>query len=207
MKNTMKTLIATLALILIGSPLFAKASLINGQTTLKDIKKVNTIHVAGNVSLILVQSFDESVKVYNDYYANNALVQQNDNDLRISSFEKAPLTVVIYVYNLSEISASGNATVKTYGNFNLLSLVVNLKDSATANLKTNTIDLYSNLSGQSSLTLSGSTTSYGSVMDSFSTVNMEQFAAESSNIKSKASPIVAKIGKKELYIMAQSLSK
>jgi hypothetical protein len=207
MKNAMKTLIATLALILIGSTFVAKASSITGQTTLKDIKKVNTIHVAGNVSLILVQSFDESVKVYNEYYANNALVQQNDNDLRISSFEKAPLTVVVYVSNLTEISASGNATVKTYGNFSLLSLVVNLKDSATANLKTNTIDLYTNLSGQATLTLSGSTTSYGSVMDSFSTVNMEQFAAESSNIKSKTSPIAAKINKKELYIMAQSLSK
>lgn len=193
MKTSMKSLLVAFSLIvLMGTYANSKAATTPGVTVLNSTKKINTIHVTGNVKVILVQSFEESVKVYNDYYAKNALVQQNGNDLRISSFEKEPLTVVVNATNITEISASGQANIKTFGNFNLLSVVVNLKDTASAQLKMNTIELYTNLSGAAALTLSGSTTAYGAVMDSFSTLNLDQFAAESSNIKSitKVSPAI-----------------
>lgn len=187
MKTSIKTLIALAitAVTLTSSTVMANTADQNKVTILSEVKKVNKINVAGNVELILVQSADESVKVNDNYFAKNALVQQKDGELRISSFNKETLTVVVYVNNLTSITAADNATVKTFGQFNVLSLDINLKDQATATLNTNTINLYTNLSGQSNLTLTGTTSDYSAVMDSVAKVNMAQFAAESTNIQSK----------------------
>lgn len=185
MKTSIKSLIAlAITAIVLTSSVNAQAEN-KKETVLTEVKKVNKINVTGNVELILVQSADESVKVYNDYYSNNALVQQKDGELRISSFNKEKLTVVVYVTNLSQITAADNATVKTYGKLNTISLDVILKDQATAVLNTNTINLSTDLSGQSNLTLTGSTEEYNAVMGSVSKVNMAQFAAATTNIQSK----------------------
>lgn len=162
------------------------------ETILNEVKNVNKINVSGNVELILVQSAVESVKVYDDYYAKNALVQQKNGELRISSFEKQTLTVVVYVNNLSEITAANNATVKTFGKLNLLSLNVNLKDNATANLNVQTLDMNTDLSDISRLTLTGSTENYNGLMGSFSKVDISQYTAESKHIQSKNNAIAKK---------------
>ncbi|WP_199141687.1 GIN domain-containing protein [Pedobacter sp. ASV12] len=193
MKTAIKTLFA-IALTTVLSATVAstvKAADNNTITVLSEVKKVNKINVSGNVEVILVQSPNESVKVYDNYYAKNALVQQQDGELRISSFNKETLTVVVYVSNLSTITASDNAKVSTYGKFNTLSLEVNLKDNAAANLNTNTINLNSNLSGQANLTLAGSTSAYNATMGSVAKVNLDQFAAESTSIQSQ-NVVVAK---------------
>ena len=187
MKTSIKSLIALAitAVVLTSSSVSANATESKKVTVLSQVKKVSKINVSGNVELILVQSADESVKVYNDYYASNALVQQKDGELRISSFNKETLTVIVYVTNLSKITAADNATVKTYGKFNVLSLDVTLKDQATAVLNTNTISLSTDLGGRSALTLTGTTDEYNAVMGSVAKVNMDQFAAQSTNIQSK----------------------
>lgn len=191
MKTSIKTLIAltitTLALTL--SAASVKAANPNQVTILTEVKKVNKISVAGNVELILVQSADESVKVYDSYFSKNALVQQKDGELRISSFNNEVLTVVVYVKNLSSITASGNSTIKTAGKFNTLSLEVTLKDKATAVLNTNTVDLYANLNGQSNLSLTGTTFTYNAIISSVAAVNMSQFTASTTNIQSKSNSI------------------
>ncbi len=191
MKTSIKTLIAltitTLALTL--SAASVKAANPNQVTILTEVKKVDKISVAGNVELILVQSADESVKVYDSYFSKNALVQQKDGELRISSFNKEVLTVVVYVKNLSSITASGNSTIKTAGKFNTLSLEVTLKDKATAVLNTNTVDLYANLNGQSNLSLTGTTFTYNAIISSVAAVNMSQFTASTTNIQSKSKSI------------------
>ena len=188
MKNSIKNFALALTLtgvILTGSAFTTKAS-DNSQTTiLASVKKVSKINVSGNVELILVQSADESVKVYNNYYAKNALVQQKDGELRISSFNNETLTVVVYVSNLTSITASNNSSVSTFGKFNALSLDVILKDQATAKLNTNTINLSTDVSGMANLTLSGSTIDYDAVLGSVAKLNMEQFASQNTNIKSR----------------------
>lgn len=185
MKTAIKTLAIALTTILSTTVASTVKADNNTVTVLSEVKKVNKINVSGNVEVILVQSPNESVKVYDNYYAKNALVQQQDGELRISSFNKETLTVVVYVSNLSSITASENAKVKTYGKFNTLSLDVNLKDSAVANLNTNTVNLNSNLSGQANLTLAGSTSAYTATMGSVAKVNLDQFAAETTNIQSQ----------------------
>lgn len=192
MKTSIKTLIAltitTVALTL--STVNVKAAEPNQVTVLTEVKKVNKITVSGNVELILVQSADESVKVYDSYFSKNALVQQKDGELRVSSFNKEALTVVVYVSNLSSISASDNSTIKTFGKFNTLSLDVNLKDKATAVLNTNTVNLFANLNGQSNLSLTGTTLEYNAIMGSVATVSMSQFTASTTNIQSKSNSVV-----------------
>jgi hypothetical protein len=187
MKTSIKTLIALslTGLLLTSSALVTKATDGKAQTVLTDVKKVNKINVSGNVELILVQSADENVKVYNDYYASNALVQQKNGELRISSFNKETLTVIVYVTNLTSISASDNATVKTFGKFSSVNLDVNLKDKATASLNTSTISLNTNVTDEANLTLSGTTEDYNAVLGSVAKLNMTQFAAENTSIKSQ----------------------
>ena len=188
MKTSIKSLIA---LAITGLVLTTAANTANASesapqvTVLSQVKKVNKINVAGNVELILVQSADESVKVYDNYFSKNALVQQENGELRISSFNSERLTVVVYVSNLSEINAANNATVKTLGKFNTLDLQINLKDNATAKLNTNTISLSTQISGQANLTLTGSTITYDAVIGSIAKVDMDQFVAESTSIRSQ----------------------
>ncbi|RZL34599.1 MAG: hypothetical protein EOO96_09260 [Pedobacter sp.] len=194
MKTSIKSILAlaVTAVVLTGSTLTVNAGEPKATTVLTNVKKVNKINVAGNVELILVQSENESVKVYDNYFANNALVQQKDGELRISSFSKEKLTVVAYVNSLSEISASENASVKTAGKFSTLSLDVNLSDNATADLNTNTISLNTNLSNTASLNLAGSTEEYNAKMGNFAKVSMGKFVATNTNIQSK-SVVVAKV--------------
>ncbi len=187
MKTSIKTLVALAitAVVLTGSTVNSFATEIKKETVLAEVKKVNKINVSGNVELILVQSTNESVKIYDDYYAKNALVQQKNGELRISSFNKETLTIVVYVNSLTEITATDHASVRTSGKFNTLALDVNLKDNATASLNINTLNLSTNVADNANLTLTGSTESYSSLMGSLAQVNMSKFSSESTNIQSK----------------------
>lgn len=185
MKTYIKNLIAsTLSLVILaGITTSAKAD--SGLTVLNNVKKVNKVNVAGNVNLILVQSADEHVKVYDSYYEKNALVQEKDGELRISSYEKQPLTVVVYTSNISAISASDNATVSTYGKLSVLDLDVTLNDQATAVLNTNTITLNTTVKGNADLTLAGNSLDYNAVVNNISKINMTAFSAANVNLQSQ----------------------
>ena len=186
MRTSIKNLItATLTLIVLTSTTITTKADDNTLTVLTDVKKVNKINVSGNVSVILVQSANECVKVYNNYYTKNALVQQKEGELRVSSYEKETLIVVVYVSNLSSITASENATIKTHGEFSALNLDVNLSDYAKADLNTNTISLNTNVNGNAILTLTGSTSEYNAVVNRFCKVNMTNFAAEVTTIRAQ----------------------
>jgi len=189
MKTSIKNLIrATFTFALLtGATAFATTDH-QPLTILNDVKKVNTITVSGNVELILVQSADENVNVYDSYYSKNALVQQKNGELRISSYEKKPLTVVVYVSNLTELNASDNAVVKTSGKFNVLALDVNLKDQAKATLNLQAVSVDADVKGKADLTLSGYTAEYYGKINQQSTVNMNAFTADQLSIQSQGTP-------------------
>jgi hypothetical protein len=192
MKTSIKTLFsADLATIILGTASVAANATENNNsyTNLTSVKNITKIKISGNVKLILVQDAKESVEVYDNYFAKNALVQQQDGELRISSFTSAPLTVIAHVNNLSAIEASNTSSIKTSGNFNLLNLNVVLNDSATADIKANTVNLSTNVNGTSNLVLSGSTESYTAVLGSVAKVNMNDFVAADTNVS--AAPVVA----------------
>lgn len=158
----------------------------NVVTVLSEVKNINKIVATGNVEVFVVQAPTESVKVYDSYYSKNALVQQKDGVLRISSFEKEPLTVTVYVRNISAIEASDNATVKTYGKVSFLSLDVLLKDKATADINANTVNLYTSVKDQASLKLSGTTDEHYALMGTSAKMSTGNFVAGTSDVKSIA---------------------
>ncbi|MFN0256177.1 GIN domain-containing protein [Pedobacter ureilyticus] len=194
MKTSIKNLFAAILTVAISAsaPAFVNAKETKKVTVVGEVKKFNKLNVAGNVEVILVQSQNQSVKVYDNYYAKNALVQEKNGELRISSFDKETLTVVVYANQLNEITVSDKAVVKTSGKFSALSLEVNLKDQSKAILNTNTVDLFANVNGQSQLTLSGTTSEYNALINSVASINMDKFTAENSSIQSKNTAAVQK---------------
>jgi hypothetical protein len=153
-------------------------------TILKEVKDINKIVATGNVEVFVMQAPTESVKVYDNYYAKNALVQQKDGVLRISSFEKEPLAVTVYVRNLSAIEANGSAVVKTYGKMNVLSLDVLLRDNASAEINANTVSLFTSVKDRASLKLSGATEEHYALMGTSANMSTGQFVAGRSDVKS-----------------------
>lgn len=188
MKTSIKNLFAAaLTLVVLTSSAFASTAIKeNNVTILTQVKSINKIVVSGNVEVIIVQAPTESVKVYDSYYSKNALVQQENGVLRISSFQKETLTVAVYVRNLSSIEGGDNSRIKTYGKVNFLSLDVSLKDKATADINTTTVNLYTSVKDDASLKLGGSTTDYYAVLSSNAKLNMGCFVAETSSVNSTA---------------------
>jgi len=161
-------------------------SVVKNVTVLTEVKNIDKIVVSGNVEVFVVQAPTESVKVYDSYYSKNALVQQRDGILRISSFEKEPLTVTVYVHNLSAIEANDNSIVKTYGKVNFLSLDVLLTGKATADINANTVNLYSSVKDQASLKLSGITEEHHALLGTSAKMTTGNFIAGTSDVKSIA---------------------
>lgn len=194
MKTSIKTLFAAaLTLVVLSSSAFAATDIVsNNVTVLNQVKNINKIEVNGNVEVILVQAATESVKVYDSYYSKNALVQEKNGVLRISSFQKEKLTVAVYVRELSSIDVADNASVKTFGKVGFVALTINLKDQATANINANTISLTTSIKDNAVLKLSGTTTDHYAVLGSQAKMSMEQFAAQNTSVKTIA-PVYAKV--------------
>ena len=90
MKTSIKTLFAALLTLGLGinGPSFANAKENQKVTVLSQINNFSKLNVAGNVEVILVQSSNQSVQVYDNYYAKNALVQEKNGELRIQFIQQ-----------------------------------------------------------------------------------------------------------------------
>ncbi len=198
MKTSIKNLLTTvLGLMITSSTVLANEIITSPNlntkavTVLKEVKNINKLVVSGNVEVRVVQAAQESVKVYDNYYAKNALVQQKDGVLRISSFEKETLVVTVYVRNLSTIEAKDNALIKTDGKVKFLSLDVLLRDNAKAEIDAQTVSLFTSLKDNASLKLDGGTDEHIAMMGASANLTTGKFVACSSYVKSVASMYVA----------------
>ena len=185
MKTSIKNLfVAALTIIALSSVVTVSNASENNlsYTSLTQVKNISKIVVSGNVKLILIQDSKEQVEVYDRYYSNNALVQQQGPELRISSFTKDPLTVVAHINNLSAIEVSNTSSVMTSGKFNLLNLSIVLKDQASASIYANTVNLNTIAGDETSLSLEGTTENHMAVLGNQAKLKMGDFAAGDSNI-------------------------
>jgi len=193
----MKTSIKTLIALLIGCSILvqvesAQAATVNTRmVSLPAIKNISKIVVSGNVKLILVQDGKESVKVYDNYYGKNALVQLQGGVLRISSFEKQQLAVVVHVNNLNAVEAYNTSSIKTTGKFQLVNLDVTLHDQASADVSANTVSLFTSVTDQASLKLCGTTDTHTILLGDMATLAMAGFTAQDSALTSVPSKIAA----------------
>ncbi len=153
-------------------------------TILNEIKNIQKLEVSGNVEIFLVQSSEEKVKVYDNYYSKNALVQNQDGVLRVSSFEKEPLKVAVYVRNLSNIQLNDQAKLTTFGKVSFLSLTIQLSGSSKADLLANTVQLTSIVRDSANLNLAGQSSEFKASLGTIAQLNMNNFQAETLAINS-----------------------
>ncbi|MCX2479759.1 DUF2807 domain-containing protein [Pedobacter sp. MC2016-15] len=145
-----------------------------------DIKRVI---VTGNTKVILIQSKTEYVTM-DSTDLKKVNVKQIGNALSISSDERKPVVVTVYVNNPYRIDASGKAEVKTAGKFDLVNLQVMLKDEASAKVKATTGSLYTVINDRANLQLIGSTGKHIYEMADVAKMDTAKFAAtQSENAK------------------------
>ncbi|KQS31681.1 GIN domain-containing protein [Pedobacter sp. Leaf194] len=185
MKNSIKNLfVAALTIVALSSATTSASATENNvsYTALTQVKNITKIAVSGNVKLILIQDEKESIEVFDKYYEHNALVQQQGTELRISSFSKDVLTIIAHVNNISSIEASNTSSVATAGKFNLLDLKVVLRDSASASINANTVNLITTINDGTNLNLEGTTENHVAVLGNEAKLKMDEFASENANI-------------------------
>ena len=179
MKTSVKTVLtmAMTALVLSASVLNLSAAVNCRKLELSpsnpDIKKVI---VTGNAKVYLVQSNQEWV-TYDENFADKVTIKQVGNTLTVNSSDENPVSITVYVKDIYRIDASESAVVKTSGKFNLDHLQVMLKDNACARVKASTKSLYTVIKDKANLELLGSTDKHIAKHHGFSSLNMEKFAA------------------------------
>jgi hypothetical protein len=142
MKTRIVTLITLLTIIL--SVTITEAATTDGNNNntavLVTTNNISKIEASGNVEVYITNGDKDEVKVYDKYYEQNALVQDKDGVLRISSYTAEKLVVLVTVSDLRAITASDNASIKSYGTLSVIDLSVTVNNHATANLSGNVND-------------------------------------------------------------------
>jgi len=155
----MKTKMLSIALIFVVMSAITKsthaATVNTAATVLNDIKSINKIELHGNVELFISDNAAEQVTVYNKYYAESALVQNNKGVLRISSYGPEKLIVWVTSDNLRTISAYDNAEVRSFGDVSKIEFNIDLHDNATAKLNFNAYSANVTLKDNAKIELSG----------------------------------------------------
>ncbi|WP_259067497.1 DUF2807 domain-containing protein [Mucilaginibacter sp. X4EP1] len=141
MKTTFTTILTALVLAVgsINLTYAAAPAVANNQyvTVLTGVGAINKIEVHGNVELYISDGATDQVKVYNKYYAESALVQNQNGVLSISSYKAEKLVVWVTAYDLRSITAYDNAEVKSFGNISKIEFELKLHDNAIAHLNLN----------------------------------------------------------------------
>ena len=125
-------------------------------TVLTNISNISGIELHGNVQLYLTSGNEDKAKVYNDYYAENALVQEQNGVLKITSYGTEKLVVWVTAANLSKLTAFDDAEVKSFGQLSAIDLDVTLHDNATAQLNIDALNASVTLTDHARAVLSGS---------------------------------------------------
>ena len=176
--KTLKTLFASaLTAIILSATVFASTAaaspLVAVHTSNLDIKKIKA---TGNVKVFVAQASSEWVSMDEENLPKVSL-KQIGNTLTISSSERNPVSVTVYVKDIYRIEASDKAVVKTVGKFNVKYLQVLLKDNAIARVKASTESIYTVISDQANLELLGTTDKHIVKKNGIGIINTEKFAA------------------------------
>ncbi|HVW12535.1 MAG TPA: DUF2807 domain-containing protein [Mucilaginibacter sp.] len=163
---------AVLVAVLTGSAKITEAAAASSNyTVLNDIKAINKIEVHGNVQLFISDSPADQVTVYNKYYSENALVQNRNGVLRISSYGAEKLIVWVSSESLQSVSAYDNADIRSFGDVAKIEFNVDLHNSATAELKFNAFSVNVVLRDSASAKFSGRVEEFGMSRENRSLVN------------------------------------
>ncbi|MDQ0965500.1 superfamily II helicase [Flavobacterium sp. W4I14] len=184
MKTSIKTLIATsLTAIVLSSAVFTTS--ISATEKVPDailkISPFKRISVKGNVEVTIIQRNNPGIS-YTDDNTGAAKVMQDGDNLKITSISTDKAKLTIYVNDFYRIEASENAIVKTEGKLRTKYLQIFLKGNAHAEINTSSEGLYTVISDQADLKLSGSTDQHTLVMGKSQKLTIDRFAALKTNI-------------------------
>ncbi|RKR83081.1 hypothetical protein BDD43_3282 [Mucilaginibacter gracilis] len=201
----MKTKILSIATILfvvfsISSKSFAVSNNNDVTTTLTDMSNINKIEVHGNVQLFISNGVSDKVKVYDSYYSQNALVQEQNGVLRISSYKAEKLVVWVTVADLRGISAYDNATVESFGKFSGLDFNLSLNNNASASFDMDCAEANIALNDDAKANISGMASESSIVVNQAATLNSTQFYAERLTQKRITPVVTAKVEADELAL-------
>jgi hypothetical protein len=147
-------------------------------TVLTDVRKINKIEIHGNVELFVSDGSSDQVKVYNRYYAESALVQNQNGTLRISSYSADKLVVWVTANQLNAITAYDNSEVKSFGKLSSIEMDVNLHDNSYAKLDLDGYSANITLNNRAKADLAGTVNQCNLKYSRSTTVNSTNFAAE-----------------------------
>lgn len=159
----MKTTILTITTLVVLTFGFSKSTYAeNGSkeetaTILNEESNIAQIELHGNVELYLSNSSTDQVKVYNEYYAESAFVQNENGVLRISNYSDKKLIVWVTAKDIRNVSAFDDAAVKSFGKLSFIDLDVKLFDHASAQLDLDTYVAAITLNNHSKADIQGST--------------------------------------------------
>jgi len=160
-----------------GNGSVAKKSKTEVSSVLNNISKISKIEVRGNVEIYVSDGETDEVKVYNQYYAETALVQSQNGVLRITSYAPQKLVVWVKAADLRAITAYDNAEVKSFGKMAPLELTVTLNNNAYANLNISGYGVNVVLNDRAKADLKGSAEVSSLKYSQSSTLNISEFAA------------------------------
>lgn len=152
-------------------------------TVLNEKTPIHNIFAKGNVQVFITQGEEQSIKVGNNYYAENALTQVENGTLRISSFEKEKLTVWVTVSDLRSVEAYDHALVYSLNQFRAIDFKVTLGNQAMAVLDVQAFDLTTEISDSSKLKLKGSSEFHQVVANNNSNIDVTKFLAQEEAVK------------------------
>jgi len=124
-------------------------------TILTEVSNISAIEIRGNVELYVSNGSTDQIKVYNQYYSDNAMVQDEKGVLRIASYGSQKLTVWVTAGQLQKLSAYDNASVKTFGKLSAINLDVALYNNATAQLDVDAFNAAITLNNDAKANLAG----------------------------------------------------
>lgn len=179
MKTSIITIATLLTIATISTSAFAADKKDKTVTVINEARNFNKIEVRGNVEVYLTNGPANTVKAYNNYYGESALVQNQNGTLRISSFSKEALVVYVTADDLDAITLYDSAFIKTGKNFSSLDLTVNLYNNATAQLDIQSINANININDRAKADLAGKVENCDMQVNQASTVNSTNFVAGS----------------------------
>ena len=179
MKKSILTLaIAIVTALGISQSAFAGSKDRDAVTVLTEISNISKIEVHGNVELYLSDGVTDQVKVYNKYYSENALVQNQNGVLKISSYKAEKLVVWVTVSNLFNLSVYDNAQVKSFGKLSALELNVNLYNNASAKLDLDAYSVNVKVNDRAKADLEGATAEANLAYDYSAFLNLSNLNSE-----------------------------
>jgi len=146
-------------------------------TTLTNVSQINKIEIRGNVQLFVSDGSADQIKVYNRYYAESAMVQNENGVLRIASYNAKKLVIWVTAADLRSISAYDNAEVKSFGNLSKIDLDVRLYNNASATLNLDAYKASITVNDRAKADLTGNVNEYTLIHDQSATVNHSSLIA------------------------------